>query len=187
MNARSTMSEQELIIQLKMNKREAFEYLYDHYSSPLYGIVLKILKDEDKAADSLQDTFVKIWKNIAAYNREKGTLFTWILNIARNTAIDKLRGEVKTSEVVKWDQVKDSELTPTAVFDPSPATMDLRAIVAGMLPERRQLIEMVYFEGYTQEEASVRLQLPLGTVKSRIRRALQELRGTFMIEHLQVA
>ena len=99
MTARYTYTEQELTTLLKSNDRSAFEYLYDHYSPALYGIIVKIVKDEERACDAMQDTFLKIWKNISSYNSEKGTLFTWILNIARNTAIDKLRVEVKKEKI----------------------------------------------------------------------------------------
>ncbi|MCF0053255.1 sigma-70 family RNA polymerase sigma factor [Dyadobacter sp. LJ53] len=182
MAARYTYTEQELTSLLKSNDRAAFEYLYDHYSSALYGIIVKIVKDEERACDAMQDTFLKIWKNIGSYNAEKGTLFTWILNIARNTAIDKLRVEVKKEKVVKLESVRDGDLSPATIFNPLPATIDLRSIVERLLPDRKLLIEMVYFQGYTHEEVSERLSLPLGTVKSRIRKALQELRQVFEVD-----
>ena len=189
MNVRSTFTEPELIALLKCNNKEAFEYLYDHYSSALYGIILKIVKDEDKAADVMQDAFLKIWKHMGSYNSEKGTLFTWILNVARNTAIDKLRVEVKTENAVSWDNVREIDLTSATIFNPTFTTIDLRAIVSTLLPERKLLIEMVYFQGYTHEEVSEKLSLPIGTVKSRVRKSLQELRTVFEVSSplLQIA
>src|SRR5215217_1789678 len=86
-------SEEELVLALKRNERTAFEFLYDHYSGALFNIISKTLRDEEKAADVLQESFLKIWKNIASYNPEKGRLFTWIMNIARNGAIDAARVE----------------------------------------------------------------------------------------------
>jgi len=179
MNVKSTFTESELVASLKCNNKEAFEYLYDRYSSALYGIILKIVKDEDKAADVMQDAFLKIWKNIGSYNSEKGTLFTWILNVARNTAIDNLRVHVKIEKAVSWDSVREVDFTPSVIFNPTPSTIDLRAIVERLLPERKILIELVYFQGFTHEEVSSQLSLPLGTVKSRIRKSLQELRHVF--------
>jgi RNA polymerase sigma factor (sigma-70 family) len=181
MSSKFTYLESELVVQLKSNKKQAFEYLYEHYSGALYGIILKVVKDEEKAADTMQDTFLKIWKNIGSYNPEKGTLFTWILNIARNTAIDKLRMDVKMSNAVGWESVKESELLPAAIYNPAVSLIDIRTIVASLLPERRLLIEMVYFEGYTHEETAEKLCMPLGTVKSRIRKGLQELRDLFAV------
>ena len=181
MKNRSTYTEFELVLLLKNNNREAFEYLYDRYSPALFGIILKIVKDEEKAADVMQDSFLKIWKNMGNYNSEKGSLFTWILNVTRNTAIDKLRVDVKTQMSVSWENVKEIDFTPTVIYNPSPSTIDLRAIVEKLLPEKKLLIEMVYFQGYTHEEVSERLSIPLGTVKSRIRKSLQELRDIFGI------
>jgi RNA polymerase sigma factor (sigma-70 family) len=181
MTAKYTFTEQQLISLLKSNDRVAFEYLYDNYSAALYGIIVKIVKDEERACDVMQDTFLKIWKGISSYNAEKGTLFTWILNIARNTAIDKLRMEVKKENVIKLDSLHDNDLSSASVFIPIPATIDVRSIVEQLLPERKLLIDMVYFQGYTHEEVSERLSLPLGTVKSRIRKALQELRDVFSV------
>ncbi len=181
MTAKQTYTEATLVSLLKSNDRSAFEYLYDNYSSALYGIIVKIVKDEERACDAMQDTFLKIWKNIGHYNSEKGTLFTWILNIARNTAIDKLRVEMKKERVIQLELVRDGDLISSTIFNPLPATMDLRSIVERLLPERKLLIEMVYFQGYTHEEVSERLSLPLGTVKSRIRKALRELREIFEV------
>lgn len=174
-----TYTESELIVQLKSNNRDAFEYLYERYSPALYGIILKVVKDEEKASDSMQDAFLKIWKNISRYDPEKGTLFTWILNVARNTAIDKLRLDVKTEKVISLSSVSETEVNVDAAYSPPINLLDLRAIVSRLIPERRVLIEMVYFEGYTHEEVSEALQVPLGTVKSRIRKSLQELRHVF--------
>ena len=179
MNSKSTFTEVELVSLLKCNNRDAFEYLYDRYSPALFGIILKIVKDDEKAADVMQDAFLKIWKNINSYNAEKGSLFTWILNVARNTAIDRLRMDVRTENSVSWENVREIDLTPTVIYNPLPATLDLREIVERLLPEKKLLIEMVYFQGYTHEEVSEKLSLPLGTVKSRIRKSLQELRSVF--------
>lgn len=182
MTRKFTYTEKELIASLKNNNKEAFEYLYDHYAPALYGIIMKIVKDDEKAADVMQDAFLKIWKNIGGYNTEKGTLFTWILNVARNTAIDRLRLDVKLAKSVSWDHVKEAELSNGVIFNPIPATIDIRAIVQRLLPEKSLLIDLVYFQGYTHEEVSAKLCLPLGTVKSRIRKALAELREIFGVK-----
>ncbi|MCE6992414.1 RNA polymerase sigma factor [Dyadobacter sp. CY323] len=187
MNNKSTYTELELIQSLKRNDREAFEYLYDRYSSALYGIILRIVKDEERAADVMQDAFIKVWKSIGSYNSEKGTLFTWILNVVRNTAIDRLRMEVKLESLVALEHVLDGELASVSSYNPSIVTIDLRAIVERLVPERKLLIDLVYFQGYTHEEVSQNLSLPLGTVKSRIRKGLQELRVVFGVQKLEFA
>ncbi|MEO6685858.1 MAG: RNA polymerase sigma factor [Dyadobacter sp.] len=174
-------SEAELVFLLKCNNRQAFEYIYDHYAPGLFGIICKIVRDANKADDVVQDSFLKIWKNIQTYSPEKGTLFTWMLNVARNTAIDQLRADLKFEAHIKLDIMSESQLTSTSVFQPTQITMDLRNFVEGLLPERKQLIELVYFQGYTHEEASEHLRLPLGTVKSRVRTALKDLRQVFYV------
>jgi RNA polymerase sigma-70 factor (ECF subfamily) len=184
MGRKAEYTEHELVILLKSRDRIGFEYLYDRYSAALYGIILKIVKSEDNAADVLQDTFLKVWKNIGTFHPEKGTLFTWLLNVARNAAIDKLRAEVKSEKLIKLHTVAEEELSASMAVSYMSVNFDLRTLVDNLLPERKALIDLVYFQGYTHEEASEYLSLPLGTVKSRIRKALQELRGIFGIyEH----
>jgi len=186
MGTKAVYTEKELVTLLKSNDRAAFEYLYDNYSPSLYGIVLKIVKCEDTASDVLQDSFLKIWKNMAFYHVEKGTLFTWMLNVARNTAIDKLRVDVKADKLIQLNSFEDIELEASQVFHPASATVDLKAIVESLRPDRKLLIDLVYFQGYTHEEASEFLGLPLGTVKSRVRKALQDLRQVFSVQNLQL-
>ncbi|GGB96249.1 RNA polymerase sigma factor [Dyadobacter sediminis] len=179
MNKSILFPENELVTLLKNNNKAAYEYLYDHYAPSLYGIARKIVKDDSRADDVMQDSFIKIWKHMASYDAGKGSLFTWMLNITRRTAIDKLRADNKFEKDLQWDAVRENDLSMSSVFIPLPATVDLKSIVEKLLPEKKQLIELVYFEGYTHEEASEHLCLPLGTVKSRIRNAMKELRKVF--------
>jgi len=179
--------ETELVTKLKANSQSAFEYLYDHYSAALYGVILKIVKDEARAADVLQESFLKIWRNIASYSPEKGTLFTWMLNISRNRAIDMLRAEAKTDKkVVCLDVITETQHDPADGWSHIVYEMDVKRWVARLSPERRIPIELVYFQGYTHEEAAERLSIPLGTVKSRIRKGLQELRSVFYTPGMQL-
>ncbi len=178
--------EAELVTKLKNNSRSAFEYLYDHYSAALYGVVLKIVKDEERAADVLQESFLKVWRNIGSYSSEKGTLFTWMLNISRNTAIDLLRTESKADQkVIRLDVVSEMEHESVDGWNHFVYEMDVKPWVMRLAPERRVPIELVYFQGYTHEEAADRLSIPLGTLKSRIRKGLQELRAVFFMPEMQ--
>lgn len=181
MKTSTTLSETELIALLKSNNQPAFEYLYQRYSTALYSIALKIVKNEELAADILQDSFLKIWKNMSAYNSDKGRLFTWMLNVTRNTAIDKLRSEIEPERVLSWDMFIERDHTAAIISDTNFGQIDLRFFVDQLTPERKEVIQLVYFQGYTHEEVSNNLMLPLGTVKSRIRRALEELRIVFSV------
>jgi RNA polymerase sigma-70 factor (ECF subfamily) len=88
-----------LISALKNKQHNAYEYLYDNYSEALYGVIHKVLNDDELANDILQDTIVTIWQKIDSYNPEKGTLFTWMLNIARNKAIDEFRKNKRNPKI----------------------------------------------------------------------------------------
>ena len=173
-------SEEELVVALKRNERTAFEFLYDHYSGALFNIISKTLRDEEKAADVMQESFLKIWKNIASYNPEKGRLFTWIMNIARNGAIDAVRAEGRKPAM---DDIDDRAVrNERDVSEDSLTTSsEMKAIIDMLRPERKILIDMAYFQGYTHEEISEELKIPLGTVKSRIRTAIQELKQHFAV------
>ena len=173
-------SEEELVAGLKLNDRTAFEFLYDHYSGALLNIISKTIRDEEKAADVLQESFLKIWKNIASYNPEKGRLFTWIMNIARNSAIDAIRVENRKPNMTDIDDrvVHDHQDTEVELSDSS---AELRAVIDLLRPERKLLVDLSYFQGYTHEELAEKLSIPLGTVKSRIRTALIELKQYFAV------
>lgn len=177
----SLISESVLIERLNQHDQQAFQWLYDQYSPALYGVVLRIVRDEDQAQDLLQDIFVKIWKNLESYDATKGRLFTWMLNVSRNTAIDALRSrktqpsnEIRTDEdsVHIVDRQHNTE-------QPNPDHIGIQDVVKQLRPDRKELIDLVYFGGYTHEEAAEELNLPLGTVKTRIRAALHELKQLF--------
>ncbi|WP_247236647.1 RNA polymerase sigma factor [Telluribacter sp. SYSU D00476] len=169
----STTIERELIVSLARNEEHAFEDLYEQYSVSLYNIVCQILKDERMAEDVMQEAFLKIWMNIRTYNDLKGSLFTWMLNIARNTAIDILRKQYVRHDL--WGEI-GREAATIAFSDLCPGHKDLWELVDQLRPERQKVIYMVYVQGYTHEEVAVKLCVPLGTVKSRVRSALMELR-----------
>ncbi|GAB2767146.1 sigma-70 family RNA polymerase sigma factor [Rhabdobacter roseus] len=173
-------SEEDLVASLKRNERAAFDYLYDHYSGALFNVVCKVLKDSERSEDVMQDVFLKIWKSIASYNSEKGRLFTWMLNIARNSAIDAVRAEGR-APIMDDIQEHSAWADQSAVYQPSLSTLDLKALVEKLRPERKILVDLVYFQGYTQEEVAEKLSIPLGTVKSRIRTALQDLKIFFAV------
>jgi RNA polymerase sigma-70 factor (ECF subfamily) len=166
-----------LIVELQNGNENAFALLYDKYSPALYGIVQKIIRDDDIAQDILQDCFVTIWKKAKSFDATKGSFFTWMLNICRNKAIDVLRKQQRESGHL--DTMKETE-----VLSSKETAMNVNTIGLGeevnKLPEEQQIIiEYLYFKGYTQKEVSEELNIPLGTVKTRARYAITELRNTF--------
>lgn len=167
----------QLILALQSGEEDAFKILYDSYSAVLFGIIYKIVADEAEAENLLQDCFVKVWQNISRYDPEKGRLATWLFNIARNTAIDfkrsKYFNQIQKNQNVDILVGGDKD---QAVTLPLIDTLGLRQLVGKLTPVCREVIEWMYFEGYTQQEIAEQKGIPLGTVKSRTRLALKELR-----------
>ncbi|MEM8889654.1 MAG: sigma-70 family RNA polymerase sigma factor [Bacteroidota bacterium] len=176
-------SEQELVAALKRKERKALEYLYDHYSDALYGVIFQIIQNDPLAEDALQESFVKIWKKIESYDQGKGRLFTWLLRISRNTAIDLLRS--KHQKVAKYEL--DSPLSQSEKIQTDSIPTDhigLGDLLIHMKQEQRILMEYIYFKGYSQSETAKHLNIPLGTVKTRTRLALNYLRSIVKQEKL---
>jgi RNA polymerase sigma-70 factor (ECF subfamily) len=177
---RSTIAEKDLVALLKSKDKRGFDLLYENYSKVLYGIVLKIVHSEDLAEDVLQDAFVKIWNKIDAYEASKGTLFTWILNVARNTAIDKIRSQnYKNSAKVQPLDNHVSMLDSQSYAQTQIEHIGQDTLVSNLKPEQRILIDYIYFRGYTQAEVAEALNIPLGTVKTRVKSAINHLREFF--------
>ena len=170
-----------LIEKLKRKDRVGFEYFYKQYSGALYGVILRMVKDEETARDLLQDTLVKIWANIDRYDETKGRLFTWALNVTRNTALDYLR--VKKRSAIESARV-DPNLFKTYEHYTNLAVSPARSfnhIGVQLLPDlidprNAEVIELFYFRGLFHAEVAERLGLPVGTVKSRILAGLRQLR-----------
>ena len=175
MNLRTTYSEQELVALLQQRDSQAFSYLYDNYSGALFGIVNAIVIDREAANDVLQNVFVNIWKKIESYDASKGRLFTWMLNIARNAAIDEIRSKSHQNSQ-KNQPIGDNTELAGAVTGPSVDDVGLKKVLSKLKEEWRVLIDLSYFQGFTHEEIAKILGIPLGTVKTRIRSALMQLR-----------
>jgi RNA polymerase sigma-70 factor (ECF subfamily) len=168
---------------LKNRKQSALDYLYDHYSGALYGVIFRILKKEEISEEVLQDVFLKIWNKIDAYDSSKGKLFTWMLNIARNHAIDKTRSKEmnkgkKTDDidylVNKIDTRENAELQIDAI--------GLKEVLMELSVDQRFIVDQLYLKGYTQSEVAEEFNIPLGTVKTRLRSAMIELRSILRIK-----
>jgi RNA polymerase sigma-70 factor (ECF subfamily) len=173
-------SEEELVLLLQQKSEAAFSYLYDNYAGVLYGVVHKIVFDEQTAQDVLQEVFVKIWNNIGQYDPKKGRIYTWMLNIARNAAIDKLRskGEVMKSKIRTGEDIV-SNIAQGMGTEQATDTIGLRRMVGDLEPGYRAIVELAYFKGFTLDEISKTLGIPLGTVKTRMRHAIKTLREHF--------
>jgi RNA polymerase sigma-70 factor, ECF subfamily len=167
--------EQSLIQRVQTQDQTVISQLYDDYGAALYGVVHRIVGMHDLSEQVIQDTFVKIWKHGPYYDETKGRLFTWMLNIARNTAIDTVRSAGYKSR--QRTAGIDNQIVSMQADEPDPHLMDMRQIVGKLDDKYRVIVEKIYFEGYSQSELSEELGIPLGTIKTRLRSAMQDLRG----------
>jgi len=177
---KKTLPEKELIESLRRKSREGYEALYDMYSPALFGIIHRIVQVEKISEDVLQETFIRIWNSFESYDPGKGALFTWLLNIARNLAIDKVRSKAYRNE----SQNQDSEnlvnkLDTLRNTSYNPDLMGIREMVEKLKPEQKTIVDLIYLKGFTHMEAADELKLPLGTVKTRLRSGILELRKLF--------
>jgi len=176
LNQAAKYNEQELIALLQQRDNRAFGYLYDNYAAALNGVVLPIVKDEETANDVLQEIFVNVWKKIEFYDPTKGRLFTWLLNIARNAAIDKVRSKNFKNSQATVSLPEGGEVNTGSVLQPDADLIGLKKVLTKLRDDYRQLIDLSYFQGFTHDEIAKALNIPLGTVKTRIRTALIQLK-----------
>ena len=161
--------------------QRAFQQLYQNSSSHLFGLLLRMLKRRDWAEDALQDCFVKIWQKAETYDAQKGAPLTWLMTVARYRALDLLR--VKRPEVEMPEEgeeppfsMEDHAQSPEEGAVESEGIGRLEGCMKGLQQEQRQSVMLAYYEGYTHQELAERLNAPLGTVKSWVRRGLSKLR-----------
>jgi len=160
---------------------DAFSSLYQAFSRPLFSLAFRMLQRREDAEELLQEVFVKIWNDAAAYNGAKGTAFTWAATITRNKAIDRIRSSQRRSRLHQGAEAESSVLSPS---QPAPVRIveahETASTVQGALKslpaDQRIAMELAYFEGLSQSEIAERLQEPITTIKGRIRRAMMTLR-----------
>lgn len=169
-----------MVSALKRQDTIAIKALYDMYSGALLGVISRVIQQTEVAEDLLQETFVKIWNSAGSYDPSKGRLFTWMMNVARNLSIDKLRSKDfknanKNQDIENNVDFIDQQKKVSFNSD----LLGLKELVTELKPDFKDVLDMVYFKGYTHVEAAEALDLPLGTVKTRVRMAILELRKKF--------
>ncbi|MGE7775386.1 RNA polymerase sigma factor [Chitinophaga sp. NPDC101104] len=173
----SKYTEDDLVQLLKQRDETAFRYLYDNYASALYGVIFSIVPETHTAQDVLQESFVKIWRLMEQYDPSRARLFTWMHNIARSGAIDAVRSAAWRN-ARKVEPVQDYH---HAIAGSVIEYTGLRKSVSKLTAEHRALIELSYFQGYTHEEIARLENIPMGTVKTRLRAAIRQLRKMISI------
>ncbi|NNC49798.1 MAG: sigma-70 family RNA polymerase sigma factor [Flaviramulus sp.] len=169
--------EKEIVSLLQTSDKKAINLLYDYYADALFGVIKKIISDEDTAQDVLQETFVKIWRYSKKYDANKAKLFTWLYRIAYNTAIDKVRSQKnKSGKEVQIETSSVYKLTSNALNED---VLDIKKHLNRLDEKYKIVIKALFFEGMTQQEASEELDIPLGTIKSRLKIGLRELKKIY--------
>ena len=155
--------------------------MYDKYAGALLGVISRVIERESIAEELLQDVFLKIWDKIDTYDSSKGRLFTWMLNIARNQAIDKTRSR-ELSKAKKTGDIENyvSKIDREKSVEQSVEAIGMEKLLNSLPDDQRFIIDLHYLKGYTQSEISEEFNLPLGTVKTRMRLAMKELRNQLM-------
>lgn len=147
------------------------------YSASISGVIYSILRDRALADEVLQDVFVKVWHSAASYDAGKGRFFTWILNIARNAAIDKTRSrEYKASGKNLDSDLFVDILHDGDQLDKKTDAIGIKKYIGQLADKCKDLIAAIYFKGYTQKETAELLDIPIGTVKTRNRNCINDLR-----------
>lgn len=168
---------------LKNKDRKGLDWLYDHYSAALYGHILRIVKNQEIAEEVLQDIFLKIWNKFDSYDENKGKLFTWMVNIARNQSIDKIRSK----EITRQNKTGDignfvNRIDNQENVEQRTEEIGITDLLKILPEEQRFVVDHLYLKGYTQSELAGEFNIPLGTVKTRLRLAMQQLRITLRIK-----
>jgi RNA polymerase sigma factor (sigma-70 family) len=169
-----------LLIQLKSRSEAAFAVLYDQYAAVLWSVALKIVKNEAVAEEILQDTFVNVWRFIEQYDSGKGTLLTWMLNITRNRCKDYFRSKYYQNTLRQEGLSDKHHHVTTGSLEKREESAELLILAQKLEPKYHEIIDLVYIHGYSQEEVSAKLNIPLGTVKTRCREAIRQLRRIYL-------
>ena len=171
------MQLEQLISKFQNKDEKAFEKLYNMYGSSMHGVIYNIVRDHSIADEITQDVFIKAWNNSDTYSSKKGRFFTWILNIARNTAIDKSRSKAFKNSNKNLDAQFFVDILETSEnLNDKTDAIGITNFVSKLADKCKQIIEILYFKGYTQKEASEKLEMPIGTIKTRNRNCISELR-----------
>ncbi len=156
--------------------------LYDQWNRALYSLALYLLKDHDEAEDVVEETFWQAWRRSSSYEPSKGAVSTWLLTIGRRKALDRLRAGKRHRDEPEWRNsfadLPSGESGPFEDADLAEKRESVRAALRGLPHEQREVLELGYFHGLRQSEISDVTGQPLGTVKTRMRLAMQKLRDS---------
>ena len=181
----ASLEDTTLLNHIAEQNQAAFSALYERYGSAVYGLAMQVLRSPSLAEEVAQDTFMKVWKNPTQYDAKKGRFLSWLLTVTRYTAIDRIRQEGRqiTSDAtaLEYVNVKSKQGIPE---DPMRRDGQLiRELLQQLPPEQALLVKLGFLHGMTHSQLSEQLDIPLGTVKTRVRLGLQKLRVLWQDAH----
>ena len=168
---------------------EAFAALYDRHCRAAYSLAYRMMGEKQAAEDLAQDAFLKVWRSAAGYRAERGSVRTWILSIVHNRGIDQLRSLASRRRTQEKVEAEAPRSQPSEAFAESwrnAQREQVRAAMSTLPPEQVKILELAYFSGYTHVEIARLLELPLGTVKGRMRLGLKKIRDFFNAQEMAV-
>lgn len=160
---------------MQAGNREAVSLIYDHYGAVLFGLCQRMLGSKEEAEEVFQEAMLKIWRYAQSYDANKARLYTWMMNVTRNTCIDQIRKNDRRPQI----QDIETNVHKADANNQSQTPVDhigLMKEIERLRPEEKKVLELAYFKGFTQGEIAKDLNIPLGTVKTRARKAINELK-----------
>lgn len=183
------LADEDLISLAETGESEAFASLYDRHSRAAFSLAYRMMGERQSAEDLVQDVFLKVWRSAGSYRVERGSVRTWILSIVHNRGIDKLRSSAsqrRTQDKVEAEATKSQPSDAFAEAWRNTQRDQVREALQTLPPEQLKILELAYFSGYTHMEISELLDLPLGTVKGRMRLGLKKIKEHFNIRDMAV-
>jgi RNA polymerase sigma-70 factor, ECF subfamily len=173
----SAAEEMRLVARIRAGDQQAMSELYDRYSTVVYAVGLRVLQDAAAAEDVLQDIFLQLWRNPDAFDASRGSLAAWLAVIARHRAIDRLRKRRPETDIEECVIAGGPDLRDES--ERALVLEKVRNVLAEMSAEQATALDLAFFQGLTHTEIAEKTGAPLGTIKTRIRTGLQQLRRKF--------
>jgi RNA polymerase sigma-70 factor (ECF subfamily) len=178
------LSDVDLISLAENDDPKAFATLYDRHSRATYALAYRMMGERQAAEDLVQEVFLKIWRAARSYRSERGTVRTWILSIVRNRGIDQLRASATRRRIQEKFEASAPRSQPSEAFTEiwrNSRRDQIREVLKALPPEQSKILDLAYFSGCTHAEIAGLLNIPLGTVKGRIRLGIEKMRGLLLI------
>jgi RNA polymerase sigma-70 factor, ECF subfamily len=176
------LADENLISFVGQGDAEAFTTLYDRHSHAAFSLAYRVMGERQAAEDLVQDTFLKLWRSATSYRPERGSVRTWLLSIVRNRGIDQIRSQASRRRTQETFEASAPRSQPSEAFAETwrnSQRNQVREALDTLPPEQLKILELAYFSGYTHVQISELVDVPLGTMKGRMRLGLKKMRDYF--------